>query len=457
MQCRINPNLSVGASFCIIMLFTGLMATPAWAIPSYSAQTDQPCSSCHVGGFGPQLTPFGRQFKLHGYTMNAGGAFPVPVSAEVVSSFTHTAASQESPPADHYSTNDNFTLDHASLFLGGGIGEHFGGISQWTYDGVGRTFAWDMLDVRATDELTVWGNDVVAGVSLSNMPGITDVWNTLPVLGFPYTTSGLAPAPMAGTMIDGQFNMLVLGATAYAYWNSSIYTEAGLYWTPSHGFLRAVGMSADMGPGTISGVAPYFRVAYSKDYGEQNFEVGAFGFFPKIDPSGGMGSLVPAGVGSDSYSDFGLDGSYQFMGDGNSIYGVNVRYTHEWQTLNASQMLGNSANLSNSLDDFRIDASYYWHNVIGGTVQLFNTSGSKDTLLYADSRTFSPDSSGITFQIDGTPWGVGNSPFDNRLNLRVGIQYTMYTKFGGASSNYDGTGRNASDNNTLRFFTWLAL
>ncbi len=435
-----------------IMLQAAFVTMPASAVASYSAQTDQPCSSCHIGGYGPQLTPFGRQFKLEGYTLKAGGAFPVPVSAEVMSSFVNTATPQETPPADHYATNNNFSLDYASLFLAGGIGSHFGGLAQFTYDGIGRSFSWDMLDIRATDHVTISGNDVLLGVSVTNIPGLTDVWNTLPAWGFPYTSSSLAPAPAARTILDGQFNVQVLGATAYAYWNSNIYTEAGLYWTPYKGFLSAMGVSTSRGPGAISDAAPYLRLAYQKDYGDQNFEVGAFGFFPKINPNGN-----PNIGKTDSYSDVGIDGSYQFMGDGNNIYTVNARYTHESQSLHASYLLGTATNLNDSLDDFRVDASYYWHNMIGGTVQLFDTTGSRDTLLYGANRTFAPDSSGVTFQVDGTPWGIGNSPFDNRLSLRVGLQYTVYTKFDGASRNYDGTGRSASDNNTLRIFTWLAL
>jgi len=42
-------------------------------------------------------------------------------------------------------------------------------------------------------------------------------------------------------------------------------------------------------------------------------------------------------------------------------------------------------------------------------------------------------------------------------NMRVGLQYIAYTKFDGASSNFDGLGRSASDNNTIRLFTWFAL
>ncbi len=437
---------SIGAG----LLLAGLVATPAWAVPAFTAQTDQPCRACHIGGFGAQLTPLGRRFKLEGFTMNSGTAFPVPVSAEVVSSFVNTKAPQESPPADHYATNNNFSLDHASLFVAGGIGDHFGGLIQMTYDGVGRSFAWDMFDVRATDHVTISGNDVLLGVSVTNNPGLADVWNTMPAWSFPYTTTSLAPTPAASTILDGQLTYRVLGATTYAYWNSNIYTEVTFYWTPSKGFLSAMG--TDFGPGPISGAAPYFCVNYSKDYGDQNFEIGAFGFFPRINPNGDFSTGK-----TNSYSDVGLEASYQFMGDGSDIYTVNARYTHESQNLRASYLQGDAANLHDSLDDFRVDASYYWNNVLGGTVRLFNTTGSSDALLYADSRTSAPDSSGIMFQIDATPWGTDAPPLDNRLSVRVGVQYTIYTKFNGAGRNYDGTGRTASDNNTLRIFTWLNL
>ena len=38
----------------------------AYAVPSYSRQTGMPCASCHYAP--PELTPFGRTFKLEGYT-----------------------------------------------------------------------------------------------------------------------------------------------------------------------------------------------------------------------------------------------------------------------------------------------------------------------------------------------------------------------------------------------------
>ena len=67
-----------------------------------------------------------------------------------------------------------------------------------------------------------------------------------------------------------------------------------------------------------------------------------------------------------------------------------------------------------------------------------------------------PDSTGLTLQLDATPFGGRPQPA-RRINMRVGLQYTIYTRFNGAGANFDGAGRNASDNNTLRLFTWFAF
>jgi hypothetical protein len=59
----------------VLVLAALLLATgsrTARAVPSFALQTGQPCSSCHIGAFGPQLTPFGRAFKIGGYTQSGG-------------------------------------------------------------------------------------------------------------------------------------------------------------------------------------------------------------------------------------------------------------------------------------------------------------------------------------------------------------------------------------------------
>jgi len=68
-----------------------------------------------------------------------------------------------------------------------------------------------------------------------------------------------------------------------------------------------------------------------------------------------------------------------------------------------------------------------------------------------------PDSNGVMGQVDYTLWPASNSLLGPRVNARVGVQYTLYGKFNGRRHNFDGEGRDASDNDLLRVFTWIAF
>ena len=46
------------------------LSKPAQALPSFARQTGQPCGTCHTDF--PGLTPYGRLFKLNGYTAGGG-------------------------------------------------------------------------------------------------------------------------------------------------------------------------------------------------------------------------------------------------------------------------------------------------------------------------------------------------------------------------------------------------
>ncbi len=92
-----------------------LMAMPAaQAVPSYARQTGSECAACHVGGFGPQLTPYGIKFKINGYTDSDGKDGKIPLSAMLVVNATHT--DKDAPVADkvdHFSRNDNVAMQEA--------------------------------------------------------------------------------------------------------------------------------------------------------------------------------------------------------------------------------------------------------------------------------------------------------------------------------------------------------
>jgi hypothetical protein len=435
-----HVSAHLGAALALFTTLAGLSA-PAVAVPSFAVQTGQPCQACHVGGFGPQLTMFGREFKIGGYTSRAG-KFNVPLSAMVVASYVATKNDQSEPPAPNFHTNNNLALDQISGFLAGGIGNHVGGFVQVTYDGVGKAWAWDNLDLRAVTPTQIGSTPMVIGASLNNSPGVQDPWNTLSAWGFPYTASGIVPSPAVAPLMVGGLAQETMGLTAYAWINSSIYLEAGGYSTPSVSVLNWLGADP-YSPGNIHGVAPYGRVAWQKMVGTGNVEIGAFGLraslYPDRDQTSGM---------SDRYTDLGVDASWQMPRDNGDMFTVNARYMHESQVLNASHALGNTSNVDNTLNDWRLDASYYWRNAIGATLGFFDTNGSADPIRYG-TENGKPDSTGILMQIDGTPFGNG-SPVGSWFNVRMGVQYTVYTRF-------DGTHDGASGNDTLRIFTWLAF
>ena len=66
----LERNITVASCVTVGLLLVGagFYAREALAVPSFSDQTGDACSACHVGAFGPQLTAHGRQFKLEGYT-----------------------------------------------------------------------------------------------------------------------------------------------------------------------------------------------------------------------------------------------------------------------------------------------------------------------------------------------------------------------------------------------------
>ena len=428
-----------------------LSPRPASAVPSFAQQTGQPCKACHVGGFGPELTPFGREFKLGGYTLRTHGA--VPISAMAIASFTHTNKDQV-PAPEHLSQNDNAVLDQASVFIAGGLGEHLGGFAQFTYDGVGRATTWDNLDLRAVTSAKLFGADSTLGLSINNNPTIEDAWNTMPGWGFPFTDTAVSQTPAAAPLIDGGLAQEVLGFAAYSWIGDKFYLAAGGYGTPSHGTLNFLGADPD-NPGKIHGLAPYGRVACQTKLAGGTFEIGGSALkaaiFPGRDETSGF---------SDHYTDLSLDSSWQKT-LGKDVLTANLRYIHERGDLQAScalQVIGDGTDMGcgrYKLNELRGTLGYSWHNIIGADISPFSITGTRNFNLYGGNGL--PDSNGVTMQLDYTPWGAGNSPFGPRFNARFGLQYTVYGKFNGARRNYDLNGANASDNNALRAFAWIAF
>ena len=65
---RLLMTILVGAATIAAVLVIGLLPRRAVSLPLYARQTGQPCATCHTAFL--ELTPFGRRFKLGGYTLD---------------------------------------------------------------------------------------------------------------------------------------------------------------------------------------------------------------------------------------------------------------------------------------------------------------------------------------------------------------------------------------------------
>lgn len=448
---------SVRAALALVMLVVGpatllLGAPAAEALPSYARQTGQECAACH-NGF-PELTPYGRLFKLNGYTFKGGTSDLPPIAATVITSFTNTGSGQPGGPAPHYAANDNPAFETASLFYGGAIAGNVGAFAQVTYDNVARQLHWDNTDIRYARATTLFGSEAVFGATLNNNPTVTDVWNSTPAWSYPYQASGLAPAPGAATLIES-LGQQVVGATTYAYLNRLWYAEFGLY--RSFSPQLETNLNASLPGQSIKGVAPYWRLAVEPQWGRNSLEFGTFGLAASLNPGG------TTGFGTDHTVDVGFDTQYQYLANHNS-FSVQASWITENDSLTASgnPALGFASNTRDHLRSLHLKTSYWYDQTYGATGGFFRVDGSSDALLYAPapisgSATGSPNSQGWIGEVDFIPFNYGGPSFWAWLNVKFGLQYTYYAKFNGGTGNYDGSGRNAQANNTLYLYAWLAF
>ncbi len=452
-----QKHRSILASSTFIRLFLILalwgVSSAAMAVPSYARQTQLPCTSCHVGGFGPELTAFGRQFKLMGYTMKTGDGVNVPLSAMLVESFTHTQKAQTAIPAAGFGTNNNVELQQASVFLAGRLSEHMGVFAQATYSENGGLLGWDNADLRYARTFTRGNHSGIWGISLNNNPTVSDIFNTAPAWQFPYMAPDLAPGAPAAPLLFGGIGGQSVGATAYAQLDGKWYAEVGGYRSLSASFLRRVNAGYD---GRLSGIAPYARVSYTWNLGAGGISLGGF----LLDIKRGLvganfaGNAIALAGPTDHFLDLGVSSSWQYF-KGDHTVTVDGLYVDEKQKLNATFPSGASSNLHDSLQSLNLKGSYWFRNTYGVTLAQFVNNGSSDRTLYGNEG--SPNTQGGMLEFDYNPFGQSTSWKQPWANLRIGLQYTYFTRFSGLVHNIDGAGRKASDNNTAYLSLWLAI
>ncbi|OYV75291.1 MAG: hypothetical protein B7Z66_13420, partial [Chromatiales bacterium 21-64-14] len=390
-----------------------LFSTNANAVPSFARQTGLPCQACHT--VFPELTAFGRSFKLNGYTLTglrqiestgaaAGGGGGVkineipPLSAMLQVGFTNVA--NDAALGTNVQNNNVEFPQQLSFFFAGEISPRMGTFMQFTYSQPSDHFTWDNTDVRYANHTTLFGGDTIYGVTLNNNPTVQDVWNTVPAWGFPFASSDTAGTPAYSALLDGGLAQDVVGLGAYTLVNGHLYIEADAY-RSAH--LGVPGGTAG-GAGTIQNVAPYWRLAWQQNFGANYLEVGTLGMYARLTPSTYINGL------SDKYTDVGVDAQYERPVNGNDMVSAHMLYLYEnvngySGTVGSGLVNGESAQGRT----LRLDSTYHLGHWATGTVAYFQKTGNS-ALITGDSR-------GYILQASYLPWE----------NTKFTAQYTGYT------------------------------
>lgn len=438
------PPLSRWLMAAVLLL--GVAAWPAHAVPSFAQQTGQPCAACHVGAFGPQLTAYGREFKLYGYVAAEGKPTTLPLAAMAQASFTRTNGDQAPAAGRWFGRNDNAAVDQVSLFYAGRITSSVGTFFQVTYDGVRRQSSLDNVDIRHSREAELLGTQVVFGLTVNNNPTVQDLWNSTPVWGFPYDHSPLARTPSAAALVDGRLAQRVVGFGAYALWDDWLYMEVTAYQGLGRGIRNLTGITPVDGVDTTEGLIPYWRLAVQQEFGRHYVQVGTFGL---------RGSVYPGGDRSagraDTLTDVGFDANWQWVQDpsriASNLVSTHLTYIREQASLGAIRVLAGTRR-ADALDTFRADASYSLAATVTPTIQYFQNHGTPDA-QYWGTASDRPDSAGVIAEIAYVPFGKPDSPFKT-FNIRLAAQYVMYTRL-------DGEALHASSSNALYLNIWGAV
>ncbi len=440
---------------CLLML-----AANASAIPSYSRQTGLSCSNCHT--VYPNLTPFGRDFKLHGYINNTTQSisahqsaadtaaqgrttleFPaVPmVSARISSRWNYQSGSDgglvphgvvsagqgfiSSP--DGYGDKDILNyLAGSSIYIAGEISPHLGGFIEFSGpDDEGGTLGLGMFDVAlVSSDKTIAGKNFVYGIRAEDALAAGDPSNSIGTWGLTASLMGLSTQntlfdPGTAFMEGGE-----LFAMLGDFDRGGLYASVGVFRPTANqtgnGYVQ--GSVSDSGAFIgVNGVDGYARLSYYlPPIGKNTYtEIGAFGYFGKLN----MIAAPAAGLSNpnyiDNYYDLGLDFQAQYIGE---------KHLVEFFALLQSQRDGAfygidaftglpGAGIAVARQGFGVKADYYYRNMIGTYVKyLYQTSNQiKDV------------------NINGVVVGIGCFPWEN-VNLK--LERTMFSTYNMGAAQY---------------------
>jgi hypothetical protein len=329
--------------------------------------------------------------------------------------------------------------------LPGRIGPEIGSFVQLTYSQADGNIALDNAEIRYAKSAMLHGKPVTFGAYVNNNPTLEDLWNTTPAWRFPWVGPSVVPDPAAEPLIDGALAQDVMGVGGFASFHGRFYVASGLYRSAHIGSSSPTADSAN----TIDNAALYWRLAWQRTIGKNYIEFGTYGLHARLHPQGLTGE-------TDNYADYSLDSQLERpVGTrrspiGNRTFIVHGSYTRENQDLNASFAADLAERPGYSLGTLRLDAGIK-ASKLGYMLGIVRTTGDADTLRFAPAAT----TGSAGGKPDSTAW-IGEVIYSPLQNVQLRLQYRHYARFNGATTNYDGFGRNAGDNDTLMVHAWFA-
>lgn len=448
-----------------ILLIAGMISfwsIRAFAIPSFARQTGFSCDVCHT--VFPHLTPFGRDFKLHGYTLYTSNQVKsssqtdtmpglainkIPMlSVRIVSRWNNQAGGEHTVPGGVVTAGQGFMshpggygdkdvlnlVGDSSVYIAGKIAPHLGTFLELTgIDDEGGSLGLGIFDLALVGDDTTLGNkQFVYGIRAVDAMDTGDPANTFGMWGI---TSTLMAMSTHNTLFDP--NQAVLeGGELYGMWGDfntgGIYASLGVY-NPSqnqtaNGFVQGniAGNGSFMGSNSENGAV---RLAYYlPSLSNVHAEIGAYTYF------GPESMLAPTistiGIYKDNYLSYGLDAQAQWITDDNL-----AELFFVYQNQNDSKFYGTDTFSGNSYSTngtsvsrigIGVMADYYYKRKYGAYLKYFyrNSTQVKD------------------IDLSGLAMGVSWYAFQN-VNLRV--EETLFNKYNAGVVQYGNNNLSPSD------------
>jgi hypothetical protein len=459
-------RLGAVAVFVIGASALTLISMPAQAVPPFARQTGLACEACHT--VPPELTAFGRRFKLNAYTLttraplvqdtddhkkNTVWLTDLPgigiLFQATYNHYNRAPPDTAVPGAKSQSENLEFPQQW-SIIAAGAISDHVGGFLQMTYTQPGGTFGIDNTEIRYSDHTE--NNDWVWGVLFNNNPGNQDVWNSVaayPTLDFSnqslWSAGGLAGASLSGPFFTG-LGQLVAGPTAYVWYKDSTYLGLSAYHAAVSGTSTNTldSTNLNVGGGAVQGWAPYWRAAYEHDWGYNSASIGTSGMYTMFTPSVMAGQTLDPGF-INRYLDVSVDWQYQYNGQHN-IFSFVGRYTHETQENDPGLVPTYFSNSTDHLNEWDLTATYFYNRHYGVLINFNRAYGTTDIAFNGGDG--SPAHQYEVLELDYLPW----------LNFRFILQYNIYQVVKNNQNPFilnNASNPKASDNNTFVLGLWM--